>query len=561
MEIVIGIILTIITLLVIGLILRKRIYDAVDRQEIWKMDIMNRNTASQLARMKGLNLSGEALEKFEAWKNKWEFIITKELPDVEDYLYKIEDLADRYRFPSAHKLLKQTDQTLEEIEENVEEMLQELDDLLLSEKESQEKIQEIKPKVDALRKDILHNHYQFGKGVKYFEETIDGLFDDFSLFEHLIDEGDYTKARDLVDQLEIRVEDVEEEMDLFPDLLKTCTTDLPNQLRELSDGIHEMEKDGYRIDLLDLEEKLKKYELRVADCLEVLYQGNVKDAKSLVVDIEERIDEVYDLLEKEAIAKNYVETQISGYEKSLTELGKKFDLTRYEVEELRKTYYFEDRDMESFLVLEKSIQRSKQALDELSESIQRKDKAHSELREQLEVGFEQLEELQKEHEEFKKQIHNLRKDEIEAKEQLQKMIDEVNALQRRLQRSNIPGVPRYIWTMLENATEANDKVLEHLNQKPLDISAIHYALEEAKKTIQETIEQVDRMLEQAYLTEKVIQYANRYRRTYPILAAKLAESERLFRAYEYELSLEQAVEAIEEIEPGALKQIENIQKV
>src|SRR5690625_2657193 len=232
MEIIIGIILTIIALLMIGLILRKRIYDAVDRQEIWKMDILNRNTASQLARMKGLNLSGEALEKFEAWKDKWEFIITKELPDVEDYLYKTEELADRYRFPSAHKLLKQIDQTLEEIEENVEEMLEELDALLLSEKESKDKIQKLQPKVDELRKHILHNHYQFGEGVKYFEETIDQFLEDFSAFDEWIDEGDYTKAKDLVNQLEDEVEEIAEKIELFPELLKTCKTHLPNQLRE-----------------------------------------------------------------------------------------------------------------------------------------------------------------------------------------------------------------------------------------------------------------------------------------------------------------------------------------
>src|SRR5699024_3568835 len=162
MEIIIGIILTIIALLMIGLILRKRVYDAVDRLEIWKMDIMNRNTASQLARMKGLNLSGEALEKFETWKDKWEFIITKELPDIEDYLFKAEDLADRYRFTSAHKILHKIDQSLESIENNIEEMLEELDGLLLSEEKSREKIQLLKPILKDLRKDILHNHYQFG---------------------------------------------------------------------------------------------------------------------------------------------------------------------------------------------------------------------------------------------------------------------------------------------------------------------------------------------------------------------------------------------------------------
>ena len=144
---IIGVILLIITLLIVGLILRKRIYDTVDRQEMWKMDIMNRNTAAELARIKGLNLSGETQEKFEAWKERWEFIVAKELPEVSDYLYEAEDAADRYRFSSAKKIVQKVDDTLNSIEKDIEKMLDELNELLESEESSRkdiEKIQQIK---------------------------------------------------------------------------------------------------------------------------------------------------------------------------------------------------------------------------------------------------------------------------------------------------------------------------------------------------------------------------------------------------------------------------------
>jgi len=36
------------------------------------------------------------------------------------------------------------------------------------------------------------------------------------------------------------------------------------------------------------------------------------------------------------------------------------------------------------------------------------------------------------------------------------------------------------------------------------------------------------------------------------------EAEQLFRTYQYELSLETAAKALEEVEPGALKRFENI---
>lgn len=183
-------------------------------------------------------------------------------------------------------------------------------------------------------------------------------------------------------------------------------------------------------------------------------------------------------------------------------------------------------------------------------------KTHTELREQVEDGFKKITELEEKHKEFKKSIHNLRKDEMEAREKLAEMRNQITYLNRRLKKSNIPGVPNFIWSSIETAVAKNGKVIEALEKQPLDMAAVQQALTEAQSSLEQSAEQVEIMLDQAYLTEQVIQYANRYRSKNSELAAKLKEAERLFRACEYELSLENAAKAIEEVEPGALKRIE-----
>ena len=170
-----------------------------------------------------------------------------------------------------------------------------------------------------------------------------------------------------------------------------------------------------------------------------------------------------------------------------------------------------------------------------------------------------MEELKDEHVTFTQSIHNLRKDELAAKETLIDLREELQHIQRQLKKSNIPGIPSFILGRMDESVEKNEKVVYILNKQPLDMGAVQHALTEAKRTIKQLSEEVELSIDQANLTEHVIQYANRYRSSYPILAAKLQESERLFRKYEYELALEKAAEAIEEIEPGALKQIERYQ--
>src|SRR5690625_520045 len=124
----IGFVLLIIILIIIGLILRKFIYDRVDQMEAWKMDIMNRNVSAELQRVKALRLAGETQTKFESWKETWDRIYTRELPDIEEHLFDAEEAADRFKIPSAKKCLELVERSLNQIEGVIADMFKELED-------------------------------------------------------------------------------------------------------------------------------------------------------------------------------------------------------------------------------------------------------------------------------------------------------------------------------------------------------------------------------------------------------------------------------------------------
>lgn len=559
MEIIIGIILLVIVLIIISLIMRKRIYDFVDRLESWKLDIMNRNVSAQLTKIKALNLSGETQDRFESWKERWELILSSELPDIEEYLFDAEEAADKFRFSTAKKILRKTEQALQTIEKDIEKILTELDELVESEESSRKEVEYIQPTIKNLRKTIAQNRFQYGKAEVRFEVEIDELSENLDNYHELVDSGNYTEAKELVDSLKLQLEQLQTEIEEFPEIYRACKQDIPSQIDDLYAGIKEMKEEGFRIDHLGFEKELQGYQQRLLDCVKALETGKATDAKTLTSEIVDRIQEMYQLLEKEAIAKNYMESQATSYHKSVLEIAASFEETKSEVETLKQTYYFDDQDMEKYLSLEKSITHLQKVYDEIEIGLEDEKTPHSELRAQLEAGFGQLEELLEKHHDFKVSVYNLRKDEIEAKEKLADIRDQINEINRRLKKSNIPGVPSFIWNSMDTALENCNQVLTVLEKNPLDISEVQQSLSTAKSSVDLLIEQTDVMLDQADLTEQVIQYANRYRSKYPLLAAKLLEAETLFRNFDYEVALEQAARALEEVEPGALKRIEENQ--
>lgn len=561
MELFIGIILAIIVLIVIGLILRKRVYDQVDRLEAWKLDIMARNVAGELSKIKNLTLSGETQEKFEAWKERWDYIVGKELADIEEHLLDAEDAADKFRVSKAKKVLKETEEILQSIEGSIDNILSELEELLESEKSSRMEVEEVEPAIRELRRQISQNRYQYAKADRYFDAELDKLEAALENFHEESAAGNYMEAKRIVDELKVELKELDEKIHAFPEVYKKAKHELSSQLDQLLSGMKEMKQDGFYIEHLDFEKEIRTYQQRIIDVMTTLEEGNLEEGTKVLDEMEERISEMYELLEEEALAKNYLDQNVPSYKEAIMTLHTSFTETKAEVEELKKAYYVEDEELEKFLAVDKKTQALNKELTEVLAGLEANDVAHSELRSRVEAALGQIDDLKEKHDTFKEAIQTLRKDELLAKDKLAEMYGQIKELHRRLRKSNIPGVPTFIWTSLEETQQRNKKVLEALEQHPLDTGAVHRSLLEAESAIEQAKEKIDMMLDQAYLTERVIQYANRYRSKNPMLAAELVEAERLFRAYEYELALEKAAKAIEQVEPGALKRIEETQLV
>lgn len=558
MGYVIGGLITIIVIIIVALIVRKKMYDQVDYYEDWKLDIMNRNVANELAKVKDLQLEGDTKDRFEHWKNEWDTILGEDMADVEELLYDTEKAADRYNFPGAKSHMQRMHEKLVNVEEKIEKILQQLNELLSIEETNRENVDRIAPKLEELKNQIVKYRYQYNRAEVRFEVEIDDMIEQLRVYGELAEQGNYTEGEELVKTLKEKTDKLETDIQEFPALYKACKTEMPRQLDELLKGIAEMKEAGFNVEHLDLNSEINDYQGRLVDLVHELEEKGAEEAKVVLPEIENRIQAIYDLLEKEALAKNYVESKIPNYEQALTQFSEQFTDTKSQVDQLKETYYFEDEDLEKYLSLEKRLTKLTEQLNALQDRVAEKE-AHTNVRMELEEAFEQLDELEQAHEVFRENIHSLRKDELDAREQLQEMFDDMYKMNRNLRQSNLPGVPNAIWLTLDEARQKNERVLAALDKQPLDIVEVNEALQKAKDSADKAADQTNKMLEQAYLTEQVIQYANRYRSSYPILHSKLAEAEGLFRNAQYELSLELAANAIEEIEPGALKKVEKSQ--
>ncbi|SET80462.1 septation ring formation regulator [Salinibacillus kushneri] len=556
MEYIIGAMLLFIIFIIIGLILRKKVYDRVDDLEEWKLAVMNKDVTDELSKIKDLNLSGETQTRFEKWRSDWDHIVTRKMPDLEEELFDAEEAADRYLFRKAKRILDHIHQTLENIETSIDHMFNEVEELISSKEDSHKLVEEVRPRIKETRKYLLQNRYQFGKADIVFDVELDEIEEEIAQFDELTVDGNYIEAQSLVQQVSERLDRLNEKMQEFPTLYHACKIKLPQQLDELTSGLKEMKSFGHDLQHYGYENEIQNYQERLLLLIDRLNKGNLEDVNLEIVEVEERIQEIYDQLEQEALAKQFTEKKIKVMENELFQMDKDFQDMKSEVKTLQENYEFNEEDQETLLSLENQMNQLKLLADKIYSETEKDKKHYANIRGDLENWLSQWENLRQEHEGFVERINSLMQDELEANQQINLLLGAMGQIRKSLQKSNLPGVPEYIYEAMNEVITTIDQTSNQLSQHPLNMEKINHLLAKAEKDIEMVKEQTDYLIEQATLSEYVIQYANRYRSQYPLLAAKLSEAESAFRNWDYEVALETASTALEEIEPGALRRLE-----
>ncbi|WP_421380513.1 septation ring formation regulator EzrA [Bacillus salacetis] len=558
MEFIIGGIILLIILFIIGYFIRRKYYHHVDRLESWKVDIMNRPILDELSKVKQLNMTGQTEELFEKWRKGWDDIVTADLPEVEELLFTAEEKIDKFRFGAAKEVLAKIEGILNLTEDKMERIHSEVEELVGSEEKNRLEIEELMEDFRKSKKTLLAHRHAYGKSAYGLEAKLDEMAEKIEAFNTLTEEGNYLDAREIVLGLTADTEDIVKKMDTIPDLLTECQTALPNSLNEVEAGFKEMESQGYVLKHLGISTEVSRLREELAACLDSLEKLQTEKASEEVDSLKQSVENLYDMLEKEVLAKHFV-LQNEGKSSELLETLKTVNKEiKQETEFVQQGYHLKDEDLQVPVQLEKKINTLLKRFQQLKEKVEENESAYTFLSEELQDINQQLELIQSEQNTFSEQLQTLRKEEIEAKEKVSELKKKIGEASRMISKSNIPGLPTDYNALLEEAYKNISDVVRALEEKPLNMPVVQKYLEKAVDTVDHFHKKTTDLIETVMLAERVIQYGNRYRSRSGDVSQKLQKAESAFRSFDYREALEQAATAIEEVEPGAIKRIEEI---
>ncbi|MBB5172760.1 septation ring formation regulator EzrA [Texcoconibacillus texcoconensis] len=535
---------------------RRKVYGNIDRLETWKTEIMNRPVSDEIAKIKGLHISGETEERFESWREEWDDILAKQLPDIEEKLFDVEELTNKYRFQKAKRYISNIEKELDIIENRISDMLTEINDLVNSEEQNRNEIEDVKHTYHETKKRLWMQKGALGQAGHALERTLEEMGAKFREFEYETEEGNYFQARDILLQLQENISQVNELIEEIPKLHVKIETDIPGQLQELESGLHEMEESGYHLAHFSFALQVPEMRRRLMALLPLLDHLRMEEVREPLEHIEQEIENIYEKLEEEALSRQYVERDFPKLYQRVEKLETNFDSLDEEMEEVKMNYHLPDEAVKQQLKVEKWLKELKNQRSVIEDSIEKRKQSFTALKAMVYDFASEVTSCENQVQEALDSIRSLRSDEIQAKETLAELKQKLFHGQRELQKSNVPGVPQKLLEAIQEGEKSLMSANEKLDETPLSMEEVSYYVKEASEHIEHCLDLLYDTIEKANLVERVIQYGNRYRSRNDELNIKLLQAEECFRNFQYDEALEVAVKAIEPFDAHVLSKVD-----
>lgn len=560
MDYIIIAIIVLIALIIVGFSFRRKHNAEIERLEHEKHQIQNKPILEEMTKVKQLNMNGQTEEMFESWRNSWTEVMDIHMPKIDALLFDAEESIDKFRFKRASAIEKEISQRIKECDEQMSQILIELESLIGSEEKNRIEIDQLKEQYRSARKTLLAHQHSFGAAAVPLEKKLEEFVPLFEEYDQLTGSGNYLQAREIVIALCQEGERVFSILHDIPSLLTEIQNKIPSNIHDLRSGQREMEEQSYYLEHLEMTEQLNKLEEELLSLKESIIQLELTHVIPRVREIKDEIETFYDLLEKEVMAKRFVDQNRQSTELRLAEVTTITRQTNDEAAYVQQSYRIPEKEAEIPQVCLKQIESLQKRYDLLSQRASEDQLAYSILQDELTQIAINLENLYDEQDEFANSLKNLRIDENRARTKLDELKRLLHETDRMLHKANMPGIPEEMDVRLEEAEEHIYLVMQSLQEVPLNMKLVDSYLTKADKCIHEVHEKSKEMLENVLLIERIIQYGNRYRASHPQMNQRLLEAEAAFRQLRYTKALEEAATAVEEVEPGAMKRIEVLVK-
>ncbi|WP_210131775.1 septation ring formation regulator EzrA [Staphylococcus sp. GDK8D30P] len=549
----------VIILIIVGILfyMRSNKSQIIEKAETRKVKVEQLPYDESLSQLSELTLTGETKTTYNSLKQNALDSKNQYLLPVEEKIHHAEGLLDKFKFSQAQTEIDEAHELMDKYEENYNELTSKVENILNLHKESDHLYESCKVDYREMKRDVLANRHQFGEAAAPLEQEIESFVPEMETYETLKEDGNYNQAYNHIKTLNEDMNYLKKDMDEIPELIREAQKELPGQFQDLKYGCRDLKVEGYDLDHVKIDSSLQTLKTELSFVEPMISRLELDEVNDKLNSINDRLDEMYELIEHEVKAKNEVEETKEVITDNLFRAKEMNYTLQTEIEYVRENYYINESDVQNVRQFENEIQSMISVYDEILQEMAKSAVRYSEVQDNLKYIEEHVDVINEKQEKLQNHLIQLREDEAEAEENILRVQSKKEEVYRKLLASNLPSVPERFIIMKNEIDYEVREVNKKFSVRPIHVKQLKDKVSKVVLQMNKFEDEATDVLVNAVYAEKLIEYGNRYRKESSNIDKSLNEAERLFKNNRYKRSIEISEQALESVEPGVTKQIES----
>lgn len=547
----VAIVVLVIIAYLVGVIVRKRNDSLIASLEERKQSLFGLPVNEEVEAVKNLHLIGQSQTTFREWNQKWVDLSLNSFSDIENHIFEAEDLNDSFKFISAKHEIDNVESQLNLVEEDINAIREALAVLKEQEEKNSARVKHALDLYETLQASISEKEDNFGSTMPEIEKQLKNIEAEFSQFVTLNSTGDPVEASEVLDRAEEHTIALGQISEQIPAIVAKLEDDFPDQLDDLEQGYRRLLEQNYHFAEKDIEARFQEVRDAIRANSSELVTLNLDRARDENEHIQEKIDSLYELFEREIAAHKAALKDSKIIPNYLAHAKANNEKLEHEIKRLSHKYILNDNENLSLRSFTKNLEEIEQETLPIVEVFDNQDKPFSELQLIFDRTLKTLDAIEEGQMQVFEHVKNIEQIESVTRQSLDQYINRLHSIKRYMEKRNLPGIPQDFLSAFFTTSKQLEVLIDELSRGRIDIEAVSRLTDVATAAIANLEEATYQVVQNATLTEQLLQYSNRYRSFEPSVQSSFEHALHLFEVdNNYQASFDEISYALETVEPG-----------
>ena len=535
----------------------KKYKTILDKLEVEKNVIDSAPINSEISKIKTFLKNDKLDSNLNDWENRFKEIRNSEIPKITDMILEADYSLKQLDYKTTVFKIAKLEMEIYKVKTNTDILLDEIKEITSSEERNRAIITKFKSIYRELYDKFTSTKSEFGDVSNSVLLQFENISKRFEAFEVNMENNDYNEVTKIIKSIDETLKHMQIVIDEVPSIVLMATSIIPKKIKEIDDIYHEMVKEGFPLDYLNVDYNITEANKKLSDIMDRTKVLNLEDSLFELKVLLDYFDSLFNDFEKEKNDRKIYDELVETFVKKITKINNIVEDIFSQIDEIKTEYNLSDEDINLLNQIKEELKTLTTDYDVLKTHTGNNTFAYSKLIKEIENLTLRLNNIEDRLDNSLDALGSMKEDELRARQQLEEVKTILRESKNKMREYNFPVIPQYYYTQLSEASDAIKEIVNELEKRPITIRTLNTRVDTARDLVLKLYSGTKELLKTAMFAETAIVYGNRYRVLTDEINKSLTHSEILVYKGEYKKSLELTINSLNKIEPGIYNKLLN----